>query len=633
MNEEVMYWLAAASNRRQISDPMLRFMEINKPGTGYNGGKVGNLWMVHNYYKVLNFQGNLTSHADRILDMIASGLPSRKKLGGIDTTDGKFHIDGCGSPEYTCFPPFDAEPARVPHCVIERDCSYALAQLRWGLTTALELVGRYAVNASSADVAWWKVLNESLVDFPVDPSTGYRLSSNCSFNCPHRHFSHLLQIFDLEVVDPKGPVSLQSIDRFYAVSCNSSNWFNEECRGFTQCGLTSMNAVAGRREAAAGNLTALIDNTTTPNGMYGEMVYFHHPDEFCPVSESAYCGAGSIHTLLLHASPLSGVLSFFPGLPPSWPDANFHQLRAANGLMVSASRKAGRTEWVHLTATVGGAFLFNVPDDAAGWGTAAPHSLPASVTVSRANNYSWMVNLHATESVALWPASQPQPPNFTIAPLAGNPSEYNYWGYNHDMRPLHTDDDDTIPLGSANAVFAMRVTVARTLKSDDQQARWDARSTSIRRAGGAGASVSPSQSVGVMLPIGSSMSLDVHAFGARGDNTSDDTAALQQAIDAAQTQGRSLSVPAGYYRISSTLFIRWTEDDDCAHPTCPGSHRPLRLFGESMYATAIVAADNFSCAASGEFGCAVLSMPGKQAAGVPVWKEVRQWAANFVGLP
>ena len=45
MNEEVMYWLAAASNRRQISDPMLRFMEINKPGTGYNGGKVGNLWM------------------------------------------------------------------------------------------------------------------------------------------------------------------------------------------------------------------------------------------------------------------------------------------------------------------------------------------------------------------------------------------------------------------------------------------------------------------------------------------------------------------------------------------------------------------------------------------------------------
>ena len=40
-----------------------------------------------------------------------------------------------------------------------------------------------------------------------------------------------------------------------------------------------------------------------------------------------------------------------------------------------------------------------------------------------------------------------------------------------------------------------------------------------------------------------------------------------------------------------------------------------------MYATAVVAAANFSCAAAGDFGCAVLSMPGQQAAGVPAWVE------------
>ena len=55
------------------------------------------------------------------------------------------------------------------------------------------------------------------------------------------------------------------------------------------------------------------------------MVYFHHPDEFCPVSESAYCGAGSIHTMLLHTaetptsdtteSNITGVLQIFQGLP------------------------------------------------------------------------------------------------------------------------------------------------------------------------------------------------------------------------------------------------------------------------------------------------------------------------------
>ena len=110
--------------------------------------------------------------------------------------------------------------------------------------------------------------------------------------------------------------------------------------------------------------------------------------------------------------------------------------------MVSASRKAGRTEWVHLTATVAGKFSFTVPDDAAGWGAVAPRSRPSSVKVSRStkNESSWSVTLAAGKSVALWPAGEPQPP-FIIAPLAGNPKEFNYWGYNHDMLPLHTDDD------------------------------------------------------------------------------------------------------------------------------------------------------------------------------------------------
>ncbi len=124
------------------------------------------------------------------------------------------------------------------------------------------------------------------------------------------------------------------------------------------------------------------------------------------------------------------------------------------------------------------------------------------------------------------------------------------------------------------------------------------------------------------------LALNARDFGARGDNTTDDTAALQRAIDAAQQQGRALAVPSGLYRVSRPLFIRWTEDDDCSRPTCPGSHHPLRLLGESMYATAVVATQNFSCvdetgAASfiGAFGCAVLSLPARQQPGVPPWEE------------
>ena len=58
------------------------------------------------------------------------------------------------------------------------------------------------------------------------------------------------------------------------------------------------------------------------------MVYMDNPNEFSPVSESAYCGAGNVHTILLHTSPSSKVLSVFSAVPSDWKDVGFHQLRA-----------------------------------------------------------------------------------------------------------------------------------------------------------------------------------------------------------------------------------------------------------------------------------------------------------------
>jgi hypothetical protein len=149
---------------------------------------------------------------------------------------------------YRCFPPFDQEPARNPHCKIDQDCTYTLAQLRWGLRAALQLVSKHGANASAEDVAWWNQLQAQLVPYPTDSETGYKLSANCSFRCPHRHFSHLLQIYDLETAvigqsASQDALLRRSLDNFYAITCNESNIFNEECRGFTQCGLAAMSSV------------------------------------------------------------------------------------------------------------------------------------------------------------------------------------------------------------------------------------------------------------------------------------------------------------------------------------------------------------------------------------------------------
>ena len=106
------------------------------------------------------------------------------------------------------------------------------------------------------------------------------------------------------------------------------------------------------------------------------------------------------------------------------------------------------------------------------------------------------------------------------------------------------------------------------------------------------------------------LGLNARDFGARGDGTSDDTAALQAAIDAALEQKRSLMVPAGNYSVSEPLTVHFRRG-------------MLRLYGESMYNTILSTAANFTCgtAALQQYECAVLHLPGEQTDLYPPWRE------------
>lgn len=61
------------------------------------------------------------------------------------------------------------------------------------------------------------------------------------------------------------------------------------------------------------------------------------------------------------------------------------------------------------------------------------------------------------------------------------------------------------------------------------------------------------------LVVSESPYVDVRAYGAVGDGATDDTAAIQAAIDYAKTTNRNVLLPGGIYRITDTLTITGTD--------------------------------------------------------------------------
>ena len=90
--------------------------------------------------------------------------------------------------------------------------------------------------------------------------------------------------------------------------------------------------------------------------------------------------------------------------------------------------------------------------------------------------------------------------------------------------------------------------------------------------------------------------LNAKDFGAVGDGVADDAAALTAAIDAATAQGRTLLLPAGTYRVNSTVSVPPTGGCECTDCACwvdknrTVRRRPLRLVGEGNAITSILCA-------------------------------------------
>ena len=115
--------------------------------------------------------------ASALVPVLYAGLRAELMHSGLNNgTDGRLHVNGCYSPEYTV-------PCPNTSCV---DCSYQLAILGGAALTAGALA-RTRYPADAEGLALFDDIVARIAPLPVDPKTGsWEIAVDLPFAVPHR---------------------------------------------------------------------------------------------------------------------------------------------------------------------------------------------------------------------------------------------------------------------------------------------------------------------------------------------------------------------------------------------------------------------------------------------------------------
>lgn len=223
--------------------------------------------------------------------------------------------------------------------------NYDLSLMRFLFTALEELAGELSLED---DRLHWKQILSEFPELAMDERGKLLIAPETPLPGSHRHFSHLMSIHPLGILDISDGESakntiVRSLDELYDLG--PSQW-----TGYSYSWLANLEARAGRGEKAAKALSVFAEafvlrssfhcNGDQSGKGYSSMNY----RPFTLEGNFAY--AAGLQEMLLQSH--RGYIELFPAVPDSWQDLSFRNLRARGGILVSAERRGGALEKVVL---------------------------------------------------------------------------------------------------------------------------------------------------------------------------------------------------------------------------------------------------------------------------------------------
>jgi hypothetical protein len=233
-------------------------------------------------------------------------------------------------------------PTYSPETGVWKDCNFDLALLKWGCHTLLKSSARLGIDDPL--IPRWKEVIDRLPDYAADEH-GFRLGSGQTSSANHQHFSNLLMIYPLHLVNIDQPGMMDVMKRSFHRALGTAG--PGQRQAMVQAHAGPIGAALGLGDETLLSLQRL-QGDLYPNGLWYES----------PCIESTLAAANIIQDMLLQswsdpAKDQAGPIRVFPALPSAWKDVEFRDLRAEGAFLVSAKRSNGKTQWVRIKSLAG----------------------------------------------------------------------------------------------------------------------------------------------------------------------------------------------------------------------------------------------------------------------------------------
>lgn len=211
-----------------------------------------------------------------------------------------------------------------------------------------------------ADARHWEEISNQLPELLIDLSEGLTVAPDLPYHESHRHFSHLMAIYPLGLLDPEKESDLQTMQNSMRnLEKQGSDWW---C-GYSFSWQANLYAKMKEGENAARALSTFSSCFCSPNSFHlnGDQCKAGHSKfTYDPFTlEGNFAFASGLQEMLLQSNNRN--ILIFPAIPKDWADVSFTNLRAEGAFLVSAVRKNGRTEEVRITSEKGGIINLELP--------------------------------------------------------------------------------------------------------------------------------------------------------------------------------------------------------------------------------------------------------------------------------